>query len=303
MKRDRITNMHVDNISDDDARCAVGCTIGGEDFHMWLRRNSGGSWNGWTIEKNVLYVNTRETRGRPDHRTRKRDVTAASNKELVTCMMAAAPRLIREAIEKRNAEAHEQELHDAAMAREQRVKDNGIALLDALKPLVGGALWHADRLNRQIKTLPPGNVRDVVTAAATLWEKLARVGNDAIETATGERVSEIAFLDGEAEAEEEEEAIDPGQREIDPNTRVPGGTLTRVDLVRGDEVGEVRAQWYSDQPNGIRVGAFLPGTYTCIPGDTPKQEPEVSCWVSADAVDRTMATYVESAKAAGWIEQ
>lgn len=81
----------------------------------------------------------------------------------------------------------------------------------------------------------------------------------------------------------------------------PGDTVRITRMRRGDELGDVRIQFYG--PDAVRCAAFLPGYCVSLPGDTPKVEPEIAAWwnskVEADACfDNTVA----DALADGWSE-
>lgn len=60
----------------------------------------------------------------------------------------------------------------------------------------------------------------------------------------------------------------------------PGDAIMRVDLTRGDEIGDVRVQWYDD--GILKVGSFTPGYEQCSPGDTPKFWPDKDAWIKGD---------------------
>lgn len=88
--------------------------------------------------------------------------------------------------------------------------------------------------------------------------------------------------------------------------RYPGDSIMRVDLVRGDEIGDVRVQWYGNglkptPDDKLKVGAFLPGYETSSPGDTPKWWPDKDKWVNnRAAASRTFTQYVIAAIRDGW---
>ena len=81
----------------------------------------------------------------------------------------------------------------------------------------------------------------------------------------------------------------------------PGDATHIVYLRRGMKVGSVRVQKYSEDT--YRVGAFVPGCWACIVGDTPKFEPEHSEWVaSAKQAEHEFNYCIARCKSEGWIE-
>lgn len=88
--------------------------------------------------------------------------------------------------------------------------------------------------------------------------------------------------------------------------RYPGDSIMIVHLVKGDEIGDVRVQWYGDyavaQPGDrLKVGTFLPGVVECSPGDTPKVWPEKSAWVNdRAAASKLLIQYLIVAFRDGW---
>ncbi len=79
----------------------------------------------------------------------------------------------------------------------------------------------------------------------------------------------------------------------------PGASVKIAYMVRGEEMGDVRIQHYG--PNKYRVGSFLPGVSVCLPGDTPKTEPEVCAWFNEpNFADRAFDEHVGAAKRQGW---
>lgn len=81
--------------------------------------------------------------------------------------------------------------------------------------------------------------------------------------------------------------------------KYPGDSMLRVDLVRGDELGDVRVQWYDDTT--LKVGAFLPGVTECSPGDTPKTWPEKFSWVTTkDEASKQVVQFLIAAYRDGW---
>lgn len=88
--------------------------------------------------------------------------------------------------------------------------------------------------------------------------------------------------------------------------RYPGDSILRVDLVRGDEFGDVRVQWYGNgltQKDGdkLKVGSFTPGYETSSPGDTPKWWPDRDEWVeSKSAASKIFMQFVIAAIRQGW---
>lgn len=88
--------------------------------------------------------------------------------------------------------------------------------------------------------------------------------------------------------------------------RYPGDTILIVHLVKGDELGDVRVQWYGNgltaQPDDkLKVGSFTPGYDECSPGDTPKFWPDKSEWFNdRDAASRQLVQYLIAAFRDGW---
>lgn len=79
----------------------------------------------------------------------------------------------------------------------------------------------------------------------------------------------------------------------------PGETTLIVTLSRGDDIGDVRVQRYSDKL--FRVATFLPGFVVWFPGDTPKVEPEQSEWKpSLSDCSEPFSLFLEQAVANGW---
>lgn len=79
----------------------------------------------------------------------------------------------------------------------------------------------------------------------------------------------------------------------------PGSTILRLDLRRGEEVGDVRVQWYGDDK--LKVGSFTPGVVESSPGDTPKVWPESSVWVGdADEASKMFVELAQAAMRDGW---
>lgn len=80
--------------------------------------------------------------------------------------------------------------------------------------------------------------------------------------------------------------------------KYPGDAVRILQLKRGDEIGDVRIQHYGEK---VRVASFLPGVAVCLPGDTPKTEPERSVWcVNNFAADALYDQYVQDAYADFW---
>lgn len=91
-----------------------------------------------------------------------------------------------------------------------------------------------------------------------------------------------------------------------PEALYPGAAVLLTRFSRGDELGDVRVQDYSEMnvtKSAFRVGQFLPGIVEESPGDTAKVWPEVHQYVATfeQALD-VFGRYVEAAKAAGWTE-
>lgn len=90
--------------------------------------------------------------------------------------------------------------------------------------------------------------------------------------------------------------------EINETPRYPGYAIRIVYLRRGEETGDVRLEWYSDE--SYRVAAFVPGRMTCVTeGDTPKMEPEWHEWVgSLTMAEHEFYYRIARCKADGWID-
>lgn len=81
--------------------------------------------------------------------------------------------------------------------------------------------------------------------------------------------------------------------------RFPGDAVRMLLLKRGKEIGDIRIQAYNAR--SFRVAAFLPGVNVSFPGDTPKVEPENSCFrMSTYAADEAFDLYVQRAYEDGW---
>lgn len=86
----------------------------------------------------------------------------------------------------------------------------------------------------------------------------------------------------------------------------PGDTIMIVRLTKGDEIGDVRVQWYGNgveakDDDRLKVGSFLPGVIECSPGDTPKCWPERWEWVTDKAAaSRLLVQYLIVAFRMGW---
>jgi hypothetical protein len=82
--------------------------------------------------------------------------------------------------------------------------------------------------------------------------------------------------------------------------KYPGDSVRCLLLIRGSEIGDIRIQQYTET-GSVRVGVFLPGDHVCLPGDTPKTEPDKSVWCSTKpAADAAFDEYVQAAYADGW---
>lgn len=80
--------------------------------------------------------------------------------------------------------------------------------------------------------------------------------------------------------------------------KYPGDVVRCMDLRLGDDIGQIVIQHYGEN---VRVGTFLPGDYVCLPGDTPKMEPERSEWFANNfAADAQFDDYVQRAFEDGW---
>lgn len=88
--------------------------------------------------------------------------------------------------------------------------------------------------------------------------------------------------------------------------KYPGDSILQVDLVRGDEWGDIRVQWYGNgmkptPDDKLKVGAFLPGYETSSPGDTPKWWPDKDEWVDSRlAASSVFMKYMIAAIRDGW---
>jgi hypothetical protein len=81
--------------------------------------------------------------------------------------------------------------------------------------------------------------------------------------------------------------------------RYPGDATRTALLKRGDELGDVRIQKYSNE--NYHVAAFTPGYETSSPGDTPKMNPDHGEWCSTAArADAEFAFRLARAHAEGW---
>lgn len=79
---------------------------------------------------------------------------------------------------------------------------------------------------------------------------------------------------------------------------IPGDAVRIIYLKRGDELGDIRIQWFD---HAYRVGTFLPGNTVDNPGDTPKTEPEKHEFKNIrTAADAVFDRYVAEARAEGW---
>lgn len=80
--------------------------------------------------------------------------------------------------------------------------------------------------------------------------------------------------------------------------KYPGDTVRVQMLRRGDTYGEVCIQHYGEK---VRVATFTPGNCICLPGDTPKMEPDASSWhVNNFTADAAFDEFIQAAYAAGW---
>lgn len=83
--------------------------------------------------------------------------------------------------------------------------------------------------------------------------------------------------------------------------KYPGDAVAIVYFRRGNEIGDVRIQWYSAE--SYRIATFLPGRDVMNPGDTPKVEPDASVWCSGrEDADRAFRVYLTMAGIEGWQE-
>lgn len=84
----------------------------------------------------------------------------------------------------------------------------------------------------------------------------------------------------------------------------PGDSVRITSMRRGDEIGDIRIQWYEDK---VMVATYLPGRLTpLIEGDTPKVEPECSAWFtlpgSRNHANNKFDAWVDNARTVGWTE-
>lgn len=124
-----VINLHADNLSHDDRRCALGCDSGGDRFHIWVEIVAGR----WQLQNDVLHCNSVASSGEPGyHAHRSLNAGAAKNQPIVKAMMDAAPRLFAEALAKEN---EARRARNAKIAEEQaayRVREAGPELLRIL---------------------------------------------------------------------------------------------------------------------------------------------------------------------------
>lgn len=78
----------------------------------------------------------------------------------------------------------------------------------------------------------------------------------------------------------------------------PGDAVRITYFERDGELGDVRIQQYA--PDKVCVAMFLPGICNVSPGDTPKTEPEESCWPVISNADDCFDDYVTRALENGW---
>lgn len=98
-------------------------------------------------------------------------------------------------------------------------------------------------------------------------------------------------------------AVPPSERRFSAlewqTPKYPGDAVLSLLLRKGDELGDVRVQWYKD--DALRVAAFLPGYETSFPGDTPKMNPERDEWVTTrEEASRVYVQYIIAAFRDGW---
>lgn len=82
------------------------------------------------------------------------------------------------------------------------------------------------------------------------------------------------------------------------------GDAVRIELLRrGDEIGDIRIQDYNERlTQAYRVAAFLPGVDVCLPGDTPKTEPDKHQWdLSKREADAHFDRFLAEAHRDGWV--
>lgn len=93
-----------------------------------------------------------------------------------------------------------------------------------------------------------------------------------------------------------------GREALWTKPKYPGDAVRILMLYRGEgrdaEIGDIRIQDYG---KSVRVGTFLPGDSVCLPGDSPKTEPEKSEWCTSSwQADAQFDNYVQDAYAEGW---
>lgn len=82
--------------------------------------------------------------------------------------------------------------------------------------------------------------------------------------------------------------------------KYPGDSILIAVFRNGDDIGQIRIQQYE---KNYRVGTFLPGVYICLPGDTPKVEPERHQWCNTPGeAELLFNIYKKFALAHGWVE-
>lgn len=82
--------------------------------------------------------------------------------------------------------------------------------------------------------------------------------------------------------------------------RYPGDSILLVDLVRGDEFGDIRVQW-GFKDDRLKVCSFTPGYEECPPGDTPKTWPDRDEYVSDKAAaSKVVMQFLIAAIREGW---
>jgi hypothetical protein len=92
--------------------------------------------------------------------------------------------------------------------------------------------------------------------------------------------------------------IRPTGCEVNPTPKYPGDAILLLRLAKDRELGDVRIQWYETH---WHVASFLPGIDVCLPGDTPKVEPERDEWCdSRKDADTHFIRHVIAAFRDGW---
>lgn len=82
--------------------------------------------------------------------------------------------------------------------------------------------------------------------------------------------------------------------------RYPGDAVRIVEMVRGDEHGDVRIQIYEGAKSEALVAVYLPWQTVELPGDTPKMVAQEHQWCDRAAADGYFDFFIEQAQRGGW---